>query len=62
MNSWNDFADALPNRFRSAYTRAASEAAPQARPMEIPKRVISNEDELDKWLKDIRELIVEKIK
>lgn len=62
LNTLGDLTDAVPGRFRSAYNRAVSEISPKARPVELPKKTIATETELDLWINEIRQIVLESLK
>lgn len=54
LQSWRDRKDALQLRFARVRDEAMRRAQPAAQPLELPRRMLSNEAEAEDWLDDVR--------
>lgn len=62
LATWRTHADALNTRCQQALEAAIIAAQPKARKVDLPKRTIKNEKELDTWLAEARETLSNAIK
>lgn len=62
LSEWRNLLDAIPQRFTRALEEAARLLEPKAMRVTLPSATIKNEAELDAWLDEAREQIVEKLK
>ena len=57
IHVWNDRIYALPSRFTMALDIAARELEPSSQTVDLPHRTIKTNEEMEKWLQDVRERI-----
>jgi len=55
LNNWDDRINALPGRFSKALDLAAKELEPEVHSVELPKRILKTEQEVEEWLNEIKE-------
>ena len=55
LNSWTDRIEALKNRFAKAMEHAIKEMEPTVQMMDIPKRTLRTEADVERWLQDVGE-------
>ena len=53
LTSWDDRIDALAGRFSRARERAAKQLEPESETVEIPRRTIKTEHDLEAWLTEV---------
>jgi hypothetical protein len=53
LKVWNDRIDALPERFACAREMAARELEPKSQTVNIPRRTLKSDDEIDAWVKEV---------
>jgi hypothetical protein len=61
IKSWKDEIDALPCRFDRAREMAAKELEPAAQTVNIPRRTLKSEGEIEVWIKEVAEQLREAI-
>ena len=59
IRSWEDRTAAIGARVAQAMLDAERELQPAARPFSVPKRKVANEQELDAYLTEVREKVIE---
>ena len=52
---WRDRIDALPGRFDRAREQAARSLEPETQTVDIPRRTLKTEPDIDAWIQDVRE-------
>jgi len=62
LKEWQTLCDALPQRFAKALNAAAKLLEPKAVPVQLPKRTLKTEQEVDAWLDSARKVIVTQLK
>ncbi len=55
LQDWNNQIDALSGRFDRALELAVKELEPDVQPVELPRRIIKTDAELDNWIKTVQE-------
>lgn len=58
LSQWADRIAALSGRFLQARSQAARALEPAARPVELPRRIIKNEAEMECWLEEVKALLI----
>ena len=58
---WADKREALANRFDQARQKAVQKVTPKAMPVQLPRRVLSSQDELKAWLDEVEKLLKERL-
>jgi len=53
LKIWKDRIDALPERFATAREMAAKELEPKSQTVNIPRRTLRNDEEIDAWVKEV---------
>jgi len=53
LKVWKDRIDALPERFATAREIAARELEPKAQTVNIPRRTLKNNEEIEAWVKEV---------
>jgi hypothetical protein len=53
LKVWKDRIDALPERFACAREMAAKELEPKAQTVNIPRRTLKTEEEINAWVKEV---------
>lgn len=53
LKVWNDRIDALPERFACAREMAARELEPKSQMVNIPRRTLKSDGEIDAWVKEV---------
>lgn len=61
LDSWQTLTDALPARFQKVKLQAAKLLAPKARRISLPGATLRTEQEVDEWLKRVREMILKNL-
>jgi len=62
IHVWKDRFDALAGRFTRARELAAKELEPETQMIEIPRRTIKTQEDIDAWLKEIKAKIEEALR
>lgn len=62
LMEWRNRCDALPQRFTQARLAAEKLSEPQAVYLKLPNATLRNSEEVDKWLVEVRQLILERLK
>jgi hypothetical protein len=53
LKVWKDRIDALPERFACAREMAAKELEPKAQTVNVPRRTLKTEEEIDAWVNEV---------
>lgn len=53
LKAWKDRIDALPERFACAREKAARELEPKAQTVNIPRRTLKSDEEIEAWVKEV---------
>jgi len=53
LKVWNDRIDALPERFACAREMASKELEPKSQTVNIPRRTLKSDEEIDAWVKEV---------
>ena len=61
LRSWTDKEAALQAKFNMATEMAAKELEPKLQMVEIPKRTLKSEEEINRWIEEIRVQLKEKL-
>ena len=61
LRSWTDKEAALQAQFNMATEMAAKELEPKLQMVEIPKRTLKSEEEINRWIEEIRVQLKEKL-
>jgi hypothetical protein len=61
ISQWRDITLALPARVEAAFQEAAIEIEPKTQSVEIPRRTLRCEKDLDAWLGDVRAAIIPRL-
>jgi hypothetical protein len=59
LKVWNDRIDSLPVRFACAREMAARELEPKSQTVNIPRRTLKTEEEIDTWVKEVTDQLKE---
>jgi hypothetical protein len=54
LEAWQTKIAALPGQFQAAIDEAVKILAPQAKTYELPKRTLSNQADIDKYISEIK--------
>jgi len=55
LREWNDRIDALTTRFTRARELAAKMLEPKIQPVDIPRRTLKTDEDIDTWIKEVKE-------
>ena len=61
LDGWRTRIDALPQRFDNALSDAVQELEPETVRVNLPSRVLKSEEELDEWLDEARETLLDQL-
>ena len=62
LASWADRIEALKNRFMKALEQAVKELEPTVQLLEIPKRTLKTDADVDRWLREVGEQLRSAVK
>lgn len=62
LTSWNDRIDALPRRFNKLLELVAKELEPKTQTIEIPRRTLRSEADVQNWINELEETLKDSIK
>lgn len=54
ISTWKDRTDALSERFDRARLLAAKESEPKTQPIDIPRRLLKTNDDLETWIEEVK--------
>ena len=55
LHVWNDRIEALAGRFTRARELAAKELEPKVHSVELPRRILKTDTEVEAWLREVRD-------
>ncbi|MBY0147753.1 BREX system P-loop protein BrxC [Neobacillus niacini] len=62
ISSWNDRIDALPGRFNKLLELVAKELEPKTQTIEVPRRTLRSEVDIQNWINELEEKLKDSIK
>ncbi len=62
LDGWRTRIDALPQRFDNALSDAVQELEPETVRVDLPSRVLKSEDDVEEWLDEARETLLDQLK
>ena len=62
VSGWDDRIDALGGRFARVRETAAKLLQPETQSVELPRRTLKTQNDVDEWLNEVQELLSTKVK
>lgn len=59
IHVWNDRIDALSGRFARAMELAAKALEPETQTVDIPRRILKTDEDIDEWVREVKEQLKE---